>query len=547
MAQTLAPQRRPGSVHLRCSRFFGVFVLVLVPTTFWMSMKVLENDMSRTAAQVRVDNDGNANGDLKKSDGPKKMNVVVLYPDDWRHDTLSAAGTQIVKTPFLDQLAREGIRFTHNCVATSICWISRATMYTGEHFARHQSADLGNPRFLDHWNESSFPYQMQKDGYFVGHIGKWQYKNPDKWVETHYNWTRLHEGHHWYGKVHASDRSLTDTKDFLKERPRDKPFALTVAFYPPKAVGQGDDQYQPKPSSMHMYENETVPYPAVDMNISFSRLPKFITDKNSARFRWYGRYGTPELYQKQMKNMYRLVSEIDEACKQIYLELDRQGILNETVIIFTSDNGLFHAEHGLAGKWYPYQESIRVPLIIRDPRMPAHKIGTLDDSFTLNVDLAPTILGAAGLPKGPYMQGRDISDLYLHPDSEPWRKEFFYQHPSKGAHNIPASSAVVRKDFKYMQFPEHDYELLFHLASDPLEEHDLAQDSSYETVLNEMRRRHAELAYETSWLSYEPNIDWLFSNVTIFRMIQNPREKKYFVDGLTQVLENFQKVNATVA
>jgi arylsulfatase A-like enzyme len=487
-----------------------------------------------------------AHGDSQTRETKKRLNVLVLYPDDWRHDSLSAAGTQIVQTPFLDQLAREGIRFTHNCVTTSVCWISRATLLTGQYFARHQSADIKNPRFYDYWNESSFPYQMQKEGYFVGHIGKWQYKNPDNWVEKHYNWTRLHEGQHWYAlknktKIHATDLSLADAKDFLNER-KDKPFALSVAFYPPKAVGQGDDQYQPKPSSMKMYENETVPEPFVNMNTSFARLPKFITERNSARIRWHHRYDTPEKYQRMMKNMYRLISEVDEACRQIYLELDRQGILNETVIIFTTDNGLFHAEHGLAGKWYPYQESIRVPLIIRDPRMPTDRIGTLDDSFTLNVDLAPTILGAAGLPKAPTMQGRDISDLYLRPDSEPWREEFFYQHPSKGPLVIPESSAVVRKDYKYMQFPEFDYEMLFHLATDPLEEHDLAQDNSYKPILDEMRQRHKELAYEASWLSYASSIDWLFSNVTIFSKIQNPREKRSFVDSLSKLQEDIQKL-----
>ena len=524
-------RRQPTAFRSVCSRFFSAFVLVITPSTLWMSLNVFDTEISK-AVQVDQyhhgslsrqtpenvhDSDSKANAALNTRETEKRMNVLVLYPDDWRHDSLSAVGTQIVRTPILDQLAREGIRFTHNCVTTSVCWISRATLLTGQYFARHQSADIGNPRFYDSWNETSFPYQMQQEGYFVGHIGKWQYHNPGNWVENHYNWTRLHEGQHWYTlqnktKIHATDRSLADAKDFLNERPKDKPFALTVAFYPPKAVGQGIDQYQPKPSSMKMYENETVPEPHVNMNVSYSRLPKFITERNSARFRWHHRYDSPEKYQRMMKNMYRLISEVDEACRQIYVELDRQGILNDTVIIFTTDNGLFHAEHGLAGKWYPYQESIRVPLIIRDPRMPAHRIGTLDESFTLNVDLAPTILGAAGLPKALNMQGRDISDLYLHPNAQPWRKEFFYQHPSKGANVIPASSAVVRKDYKYMQFPEHNHELLFHLASDPLEEHDLAQDSYHKPILDEMRHRHDELAYDVSWLSDAPSIDWLFAN-----------------------------------
>ena len=136
-----------------------------------------------------------------------------------------------------------------------------------------------------------------------------------------------------------------------------------------------------------------------------------------------------------MKNIYALITQVDQACKEIVDELKKQDLFNNTMIIFTTDNGMFHGAHGLAGKWYPYQESIRVPLIIYDPRMPADKVGMVDESFTLNVDLAETILGAAGLKPHERMQGRDMSDLYLPNikngktalERKPWRDEFFYE------------------------------------------------------------------------------------------------------------------------
>ncbi len=140
-----------------------------------------------------------------------------------------------------------------------------------------------------------------------------------------------------------------------------------------------------------------------------------------------------------MRNIYALITQIDMASKQIVDEVKKQGLYNNTMIIFTTDNGMFHSSHGSAGKWYPYQESIRVPLIIYDPRMPKDKKGTIDDNFTLNVDLAETILGAAGLKPHERMQGRDISDLYLPNrnkgyengltalELKPWRDEFFYE------------------------------------------------------------------------------------------------------------------------
>lgn len=162
----------------------------------------------------------------------------------------------------------------------------------------------------------------------------------------------------------------------------------------------------------------------------------------------------------------------------------------------TKDNGNFHAEHGLADKWYPHQESIRVPLIIRDPRMKGGK-GSTNDAFTLNIDLAPTILGAAGLPSPKKMMGRDISQLYLSSSAkERWRSEFFYEHPivSHAAY-IPASEALVRKNYKYMYWPNYKYEQLFDLVNDPGEMEDIFNSTKPDVVeiRNEMKRRFEEL------------------------------------------------------
>ena len=188
-------------------------------------------------------------------------------------------------------------------------------------------------------------------------------------------------------------------------------------------------------------------------------------------------------------------------------ELDSQGLLQDTMIIFTTDNGYFHGEHGLAGKWYPYQESIRVPLIIYDPRMPLSKRNTLEDSFTLNIDLATTILGAAGITTPhPEMQGRDIADLYLPPNpsitpvgerngpTPAWRQEFYYEFRfDKHSERMPICTALVRKDFKYIYWPQFKYHQLFHLTADPLEQNDLANHTGYSSVLREMILRHDEL------------------------------------------------------
>jgi arylsulfatase A-like enzyme len=265
-----------------------------------------------------------------------------------------------------------------------------------------------------------------------------------------------------------------------------------VSFFATHAEDANPKQFLPQPESMSLYEDVTVPVPVNATEDSWKRLPSFFDENNEGRKRWHWRFDTPEKYQTMMKNYYRLATEVDATCGRILAELKKQGLADNTLVIFTTDNGYFHAEHGLADKWYPHQESIRVPLIIRDPRLPAAKRGTLNDQFTLNVDLAPTILAATGIAAPATMQGRDIAPLYLSQTPPAWRTEFFYEHGPIGK-IIPPSEALVRKDWKYMFWPEANLEQLFDLTADPIEEHDLARDPKQTDRLNEMRTRFAEL------------------------------------------------------
>ncbi len=156
----------------------------------------------------------------------------------------------------------------------------------------------------------------------------------------------------------------------------------------------------------------TIPLPKTGTDEAFRKLPPFIANEQNEG-RWRLRFDTPERFQESMKNYYRLVSEVDSTCGRVLDELKKQGVLNNTLVIFTGDNGYFLGEHGLADKWYPFEESIRVPLIVRDPRLAPAKHGETNDDFTLNVDLAPTILATAGISPLPKMQGHDIAPLYL--------------------------------------------------------------------------------------------------------------------------------------
>ncbi len=430
---------------------------------------------------------------LSQAAATKPLNILVLYADDWRHDTLGAAGNPVVKTPVLDRLAGEGMRFTDNCVTTAVCGLSRASLMTGQYMSRH-----GNPafdRFETPWSET-YPGLLRKNDYHVGHIGKW---HNGKFPGAEYDFGRANSGTHWITepdgtKIHVTRKNENDALEFLRTRPTDKPFCLTLAFFATHAEDGNPLQFLPQPDSMKLYEDVAIPVPPNATEESFRRLPPFIAnEKNEGRVRWHWRFDEPDKYQTMMRNYYRLATEVDTACGRVIEELRKQGLLENTLVIFTGDNGYFHGEHGLADKWYPHEESIRVPLIVRDPRMAPSAKGKTNDDLTLNVDLAPTILAAAGIKPPFTMQGRDISPLFFAAKPE-WRTEFFYEHATiKNTSFIPSSEALVRKNWKYFYWPDFQLEQLFDLHADPREENDLAIDPAQSARLEELRKRFGEL------------------------------------------------------
>lgn len=423
-----------------------------------------------------------------------RMNVVLLYADDWRHDTLGAAGHPILKTPSLDALAKRGVRFTENRVTTSVCGVSRATLLTGQWMSRHGNESFN--MFKTPWQET-FPGVLREQGYYLGHVGKW---HCGKFPAERFDFPRAYSGKHWMkdekgNEVHVTKKNEDDALVFLRDRPKDKPFCLTVAFFATHAEDSNPKQFLPQKESMPMYQDTVIPVPANMTDESFHRLPSFIgNEKNEGRRRWHWRFDEPEKYQEMMRNYYRMASEVDAACGRILRELDAQGVRGETLVIFTTDNGYFHGEHGLADKWYPHEESIRVPLIVDDPRMPETVRGKTNPALTLNVDLAPTILSATGATVPEHMQGADFSKLYLAATPPAWRTEFFYEHATiKNVDFIPSSQALVRKDWKYFYWPDFQKEQLFDLGADSGEERDLAADPACADRLKEMRERFREL------------------------------------------------------
>ena len=401
------------------------------------------------------------------------MNVVLFYADDWTQKVLGKLNP-LVKTPNIDHMADNGMLFVNNCVTTSVCWMSRATLVTGVYSSRHLETEPPSMNMFstNPWNQTLFPLMKQND-YFTGIVGKWHAPQPEEHMKAAFDRSRFYYGKHWVerdGKWrHVTELNQEDSIKFLQDRPKDRPFFLKVSFFATHADDANQTySYQPQPSSIeNLYNDITVPTPKTATDAHWKDLPPFFKDNNEGRNRWRKRF-EPDYYQENVKNLYRMASEVDTAVGNIIEELKAQGVYNNTLLLFTTDNGNLHGEHGLAEKWYPFEESIRVPLVIYDPRMPADKRGTVNEDWTLSIDLAPTILGAGGIEPSDFMQGRDIADLYLEDDGpSSWRQDWFYEfnrgnpvtaEGHSGKNWIDASFALVNKDWKYVYWPQQEYE-----------------------------------------------------------------------------------------
>ncbi len=424
-----------------------------------------------------------------------RPNVLVLLADDLRWDSVGCAGNPAVVTPNIDRLAKEGVRFTQCRVATSICMVSRATLLTGQHMARHGITKFGNPLTPDQFAQT-YPGLLKAAGYYTGYVGKYGVGKPPT---DGFDFARVYEGRHWLTgkgeKVHVTEQNTRDALDYLTGRPKDTPFCLCVGFFAPHAEDRAPEQYLPQPWSAKPYEGKTIPVPKTATEEFTRKLPPFLSaDKNEGRVRWRKRFDTPEKYQKYMTNYYRMVTEVDAGVGRILAELQKQGVLNDTLVVFTGDNGYFHGERGLADKWYPYEEALRVPLIVRDPGLPKAKRGTTNDALVLNLDVAPTVVAASGARVPAEMQGEDVSPLYLAARPPEWRTDFYYEHPVVlGKDRIPRSEAVVSRTAKYILWPDFDSEELYDLKADPHEGHNLVKEPASAKLLETMRARLKEL------------------------------------------------------
>lgn len=433
---------------------------------------------------------------FRKAD--RRPNIIFLLADDLRYDVFGYMGNAIIKTPNIDELAREGTIFRNAYVTTAICAISRASIFSGQYARRHGILDFVTP-FSDAARKNTYPEIMRRSGYFTGFIGKYGVGSKLPAAEFDY-W----KGFGGMGTYHHKDaagnyKHLTSligdqAEEFLRMK-KNKPFCLSISFKAPHV--EGTNVFAPDPLYSSWYEEDSIPLPVTGDDRFFNLFPETFRTANEGRERWQVRFSTPQLYQENVKKYYRLVTGIDEVVRRIRAQLAKSGQDKNTIILFSSDNGFYLGEHGLAGKWYGHEESIRVPMLLYDPVL-AVTGARIRKEIALNVDIAPTMLDYAGIPTPLEMQGHSLRPLAEGKKID-WRKEFFYDHLlSSPRVYIPKSEGLVGQEYKYMRYYKHDdpadffYEELFNTTIDPYETDNLANRPDKAEIKMEMIARMKE-------------------------------------------------------
>lgn len=452
---------------------------------------------------------------LRPANAARPPNIVLLLTDDQRWDTLGAMGNRLIRTPNLDRLAAEGVTFVNSFVTTSICMASRASMFTGQYVSTHGLNDF-NEQLSPGALQRSYVGVLRAAGYRMGFIGKWGLDRKPL-PEDQFDYWRGFAGQGNYfpegpGGPHLTALMGRQALEFLRSVSRQRPFFLQVSFKAPHVQDDDPRQFLYDPADAGLYRDVTFPLPRTADERYIAQLPLEV-QRSEGRRRWAIRFSTPALYQESVRGYYRLITGVDRVVGQIRAALAELGFERDTVIIFTSDNGFYLGEHGLAGKWLMHEESIRTPLVIYDPRLPPATHGLRRHELALNIDLAPTLAELAGVAPPRSMQGRSLLPL-LDPARKPaWRTDFFYEHTYTARGWIPRVEGVRGERWKYTRYLDTDplFEELYDLRADPFEERNLARDPAHASRLERIRARYREwkaaLAAarpETGWRDGEP-------------------------------------------
>ncbi|MFK7733523.1 MAG: sulfatase-like hydrolase/transferase [Pseudomonadales bacterium] len=471
-----------------------------------------------------------------------KPNIVIVVTDDQRWDQLGVVQREqgkdarfpFLTTPRLDALAEQGVRFRNAFVTTSLCSPSRAAILTGKY--NHANGVINN--------RTPFPEQdtwataLSEVGYDTVYVGKWHHGR--QWERPGFNYTATYAGQGRYfdqayrinGKSTKSegytDQTSVEFAIQYMEQQTEKPFAMMIGLKAPH------QPFEPMPEHANLYADATITPPQ-----NLDAIPPWST----LRYPKLPRTGPAS---KWWRNITRSINGIDQNVGLLLDALDRLGLEENTLVIFTSDNGYALREHRNGDKRTAYEESMRVPMIARLPGVLPR--GKLSDELVLNIDIAPTVMSLAGVSVPDDVHGRSFLAL-AQGEETAWRDGFLYQYWQetflRSTAKWPSMLGLRTDTHKLVTYPEHEnWTQLFDLRNDPFETQNLAGYASHAVLMRSLCKQMEEMAQEVGY-TYKPTLNkWLTgimpksTQYTPFRYAQRKADCTALSDRLTVAISN---------
>jgi arylsulfatase A-like enzyme len=451
----------------------------------------------------------------------ERPNIVFIMSDDHAAHAVSAYGSRVNRTPHIDRLARDGMRFDHVFVTNSICTPSRATILTGQY--SHVNGVTMFNRFDS--GRRTVATLLQAAGYHTGMIGKWHLGSDpsgfDRWEilpgQGAYHNPLLYtaSGERTYTGRYVTDVITDLAMDFIRDRPKDRPFFLMLHHKAPHRAWEPAEPYRsqfaerwiPEPPTLFdsyatrtdaLRENrQRVADDLTNRDLKIEPPPGLGGEELTAWLRikpaavTVARGTTTSTltgddlvrwkYQRYMRDYLATIQSVDDNVGRLLDYLDRAGLAQNTMVIYTSDQGFFLGDHGLYDKRFMYEEALRMPFLVRWPA--AVKAGVRSDALAINADFAPTFLDAAGVPVPADMQGRSLLPLLAGRTPADWRQSVYYRYyHDPGDHNTRAHYGVRTATHKLIHFWKKDQWELFDLSADPAELHNLYGVPEHEAI-----------------------------------------------------------------
>lgn len=455
-----------------------------------------------------------------------RPNLLFIMSDDHAAHAISAYGSRINETPHLDRIARNGMRFDSAFCTNSICTPSRAAILTGTYNHVNKATTLDTHLDNTQW---TFPQSLQEAGYTTGIIGKWHLGHGPRHDPVGFDFWRILPGQGHYdnpvmleadGNVverggYVTDLITDDCIDFIGEH-KDEPFAL---FCHHKASHR---TWNPAPRHFTLYDDVDIPEPTtfhddLDGRAEVIKSVKMhmmdldpITDLKAVVPEGLSREEEMEWrYQRYIKDYLRVVTAMDEGIGRMLDKLEQEGLADNTIVVYTSDQGFFLGDHGWFDKRLMYEESLGMPLLIQYPER--IKPGTSSDDIVVNVDFGPTLLDLMGVAIPDHVQGRSFAPILDGATPDDWPESMYYRYwmHRDGAHNTPAHYGVRTRTHKLICYyndplgqlgangPVDPIEWeMFDLVNDPLEINNVIADPTYATIRAELEAELARLQEE---------------------------------------------------